>query len=196
MPGPAEPGKGMAITALVLSIFGCTCIGALVAIPLAIVVLVRSKGGQNHGKGLAIAALIISVVSLIAVAVGGYFLYDYGKDLKDVNDLKTGDCITAKGLSDENADSVTEIRTVGCSSKHDGEVLATSSVTADQAGDIELIDPQAICLPLLEAAGKTGLLTEEINVTALTPGEPDTGDNIACVGYTVDGSDLTSKLGS
>ena len=86
MPGPAEPGKGMAITALILSILGCTCIGALIAIPLAIVVLVRSRSGQNHGKGLAIAALIISVISLIAVAVGGYFLYDYAKDFKDVDE--------------------------------------------------------------------------------------------------------------
>ena len=90
MPGPAEPSKGMAITALILSILGCTCIGALVAIPLAIVVLVRSKDGRNHGKGLAIAAMIISVISLISVAIGGYFLYDYAKDLKDVDDLKAG----------------------------------------------------------------------------------------------------------
>ena len=28
MPGPAEPSKGMAITALILSFLGCTCVGA------------------------------------------------------------------------------------------------------------------------------------------------------------------------
>ena len=76
----------MAITALILSILGCTCIGALVAIPLAIVVLVRGRDGRNHGKGLAIAALIISVLSLIGVAIGGYFVYDYAKDFKDVDE--------------------------------------------------------------------------------------------------------------
>ncbi len=53
----------MAIGALIASILGCTCIGVLVAVPLAIVVLVRSRGGQNHGKGLAIAALVISLLS-------------------------------------------------------------------------------------------------------------------------------------
>ena len=114
MPGPAEPSKGMAITALIMSILGCTCIGALVAIPLAIVVLVRSKDGRNHGKGLAIAAIIISVISLISVAIGGYFLYDYAKDLKDVDDLKAGQCITANGLTDESETGVTQIKSVGC----------------------------------------------------------------------------------
>ena len=134
MPGPAQPGKGMAITALIASILGCTCIGILVAVPLAIIVLVRSRGGQNHGKGLAIAALVISLVSAIGLGLGGYQLYDYAKDFKSVDDLSAGTCITAKGLTDESASGVTEIRSVGCTAKHDGEVLSTSTLTADEAG--------------------------------------------------------------
>jgi hypothetical protein len=198
MPGPAEPSKGMAITALVLSILGCTCIGALVAIPLAIVVLVRGRDGRNHGKGLAIAALIISVISLIGVAVGGYFLYDYAKDLKDVESLKTGDCITAKGLTDKTETGVTQIRSVGCSDKHDGEVLSTGTLTADEAASYGETSPVAICTPSVTEAGSVDLLADpELVLIALTQdSSPASGDKLVCVIANADGSKLTSKLGS
>jgi uncharacterized protein DUF4190 len=191
-PQPEQAGKGMAIAALVVSFFGCTCIGALVAIPLAIVVLVRGKDGRNHGKGLAIAALIISILSLLA-GIGLAVAVNYVGQFKDVNDLKTGQCITAKGLTDDDAESVTEIKTVSCSSKHDGEILTTQKLTADEAasyGDTDL------CGPALEAAGKSELVTEDITVTALAAADPSKGDNVACVAYHADGSKLTGKLGS
>jgi hypothetical protein len=196
MTGPPQPGKGMAIAALVIGIFGCTIIGFLVAIPLAIIVLVRSRGGQNHGKGLAITAIIVSVISLAITVVGGIALGIYVNGLTDVNDLKPGDCITANGLTDAKADTIDTIRTVECTEKHDGEVLATTEVTAELADDFSQMDPQATCAPAIEAAGKTALVNEDINVTALTVPDPDAGDNIACVAYRVDGKSLTSKLGS
>jgi hypothetical protein len=198
MPGPAEPSKGMAITALILSILGCTCIGALVAIPLAIIVLVRSKDGRNHGKGLAIAALIISVISLVGAAIGTYFLYDYAKDFKNVDDLKAGQCITAKGLTDESQTGVTQIKSVGCSSRHDGEVLSTSSLTAAEADSYGETSPVAICTPSVTAAGSVDLLTDpELVLIALTSdSSPASGDKLVCVIANADGSKLTSKLGS
>ena len=147
MPGPAEPGKGMAITALVLSILGCTCIAVLVAIPLAIVVLVRGRDGQDRGKGMAIAALVISVITDHRGVVGGYGVYDYAKDFKDVEDLKAGNCITAKGLTDESETGVTQIRSVGCSEKHDGEVLSTASLTSAEADSYGETRPSTICTP-------------------------------------------------
>jgi hypothetical protein len=198
MPGPAEPSKGMAITALVLSILGCTCIGALVAIPLAIVVLVRGKDGRNHGKGLAIAALIISVLSLIGVAIGGYFVYDYAKDFKDVDSLTAGDCFTAKGLTDESQTGVTQIRSVGCSTKHDGQVLSTGSLTADQAASYGETSPVDICTPSVTEAGNVDLLSDpDLVLIALTQdSSPASGDKLVCVIANADGSKLTSKLGS
>ena len=42
-------------------------------------------------------------------------LLNYASQFKSVNDLKAGQCITAKGLTDASADSVTEIKTVSCS---------------------------------------------------------------------------------
>jgi hypothetical protein len=198
MPGPAEPGKGMAIAALVLSILGCTCIAILVAIPLAIVALVRGRSGRAGGKGMAIAALVISGVYIIGWAVGGYFLVDWAKDFKDVDDLKAGQCITAKGLTDESDSGVTQIRSVGCSEKHDGEVLATSTLTADQASAYGETDPIAVCTPSVTEAGSADLLSNpELGMIALTQDEkPSSGDKLICVVANADGSKLTSKLGS
>ena len=194
-PATNEAGKGLAITALIASFFGCTCIGALVAIPLAIVVLMRGKDGRNHGKGMAIAALVISVLSLL-IGVGIAIAINYASQFEGVNDLKAGQCITATGLTDESADSVTEIKSVSCSDSHDGEVLATVELTADQADNYTDTQSEEICAPAIEAAGKTALLTPDITVTALTVAEPAEGDNVACVAYHVDGSNMTGKLGS
>lgn len=59
---PPPPGSaankpaGMAWAAFILSIFGCLCLPAIPAFILALIVLIKDKGG----KGLAIAALVIS----------------------------------------------------------------------------------------------------------------------------------------
>jgi hypothetical protein len=193
---PAEPGKGMAIAALVLAILGCTCITLLVAVPLAIIVLLRGRDGRNHGKGLAIAALVISALYVIGGVIGGAAVYNYAKDLKGPNDLKAGDCITAHGLNDTKADTIDTIKTVSCSDDHDGEVLATTTVTAELAKDFSQMDPDTTCRQAIDAAGKTPLLTEDLAVTALTVTDPQEGDMIACVAYNADGSKLTGRLGS
>jgi hypothetical protein len=190
---PNEPGKGMAITALVLS---CLCCLAVPGMILAVIVLVRSRDGRNRGKGLAIAALVIGTLSLIATVAAGVGVAKYVNGLADVNDLGPGDCITANGLTDDNSETIDTIRTVKCSEKHDGEVLATTKVTAELAKDFSKMDPQTTCAPAIEAAGKTALMTEDVNVTALSVTDPKAGDNIACVAYNADGSKLTSKLGS
>jgi heme/copper-type cytochrome/quinol oxidase subunit 2 len=192
-PATDAPGKGLAITALILSFICCLDVIGMI---LAIVVLVQSRDGRDRGKGLAILALVIGAITLIITVVLVVLGVNYAKDVKSVNDLKAGDCITAKGLTDENSDSIDTIRTVSCSDKHDGEVLATTDVTADLAKDFSQLDPQATCGPAIEAAGKTALIGEDVNVTALTVADPKKGDNIACVAYHADGSKLTSKLGS
>ncbi len=194
--GSEEPSKGLAIGALILSFLACTLLLAIPAIIMAIVVLLKGRDGRNHGKGLAIAALIISAISVIGTIVGGGALYNYASQFESVNDLKTGQCITAKGLTDENADSVTEIKSVSCSSSHDGEVLATVELTADQAESYTDTQSEDICGPAIEAEGKTALLTADITVTALTVADPAKGDNVACVAYHADGSKLTGKIGS
>jgi hypothetical protein len=195
MPGPAQPGKGMAIAALILSFICCLDV---VGIILAIVVLVRSRDGQDRGKGLAIAALIVGVITLVITVVGSVAGFNYVKDFKDIESLKVGDCITAKGLTDESETGVTQIRSVGCSDKHDGEVLSTASLTADEAGSYGETSPVAICTPSVTEAGSVDLLADpELVLVALTQdSSPTSGDKLVCVIANADGSDLTSKLGS
>jgi preprotein translocase subunit Sss1 len=195
-PGGDEPSKALAITALVLSFFGCVVIGALIAIPMAIIVLLRGRDGRNHGKGLAIAAIILSVLTLAVPVVAVVAGVSYVNGLTDVNDLEEGDCLDADGLTDSASDTVTDIEKVSCSEDHDGEVLATDEVTAEQADDAASIDTTAVCAPAIEAAGKSAVVTDGIQVTALTVAEPEEGDTIACIAYNADGSELTSRLGS
>jgi len=198
MPGASEPGKGMAIGAVILAVLGCACISIPVAIVLAIIVLVRSRGGQNHGKGLAIVALVLSVLWTLAWIIGGYFAYDYAKDFKTVEDLSQGDCITAKGLTDESATGVSAIKSVGCSTKHDGEVLAVHKMSADEASAFSDTSPLDLCAPPVTEAGSADLLTnQDLVIIALTQdSSPSSGDQLACVIANADGSKLTSKLGS
>ena len=195
MPGPAEPSKGMAIAALILSFICCLDV---VGIILAIVVLMKSRDGRNHGKGLAIAALIIGVITLVITVVGGVAGYNYVKDLKDVESLKAGDCFTAKGLTDESESGVEQIRAVGCSDEHDGEVLSTAKLTADEADSYGETSPVAICTPSVTEAGSVDLLADpELVLIALTQdSSPSSGDKLVCVIANTDGSKLTSKLGS
>lgn len=199
LPGPparAEAGKGMAITALVLSILGCSCISLLAAIPLAITVLVRGRDGRNHGKGMAIAALVISVIYIVGWAIGGAAVYYFAKDLKSVNDLEVGDCINADSLTDTNADEVSAIRTVDCSDKHDGEVASTVTLTSETAnGDASAL--QALCLSQI-GDGYTAVVadTQTYTVVALAPVNPSPGDTDACIVSRADGSKLTGRLGS
>ncbi len=46
------------------------------------------------------------------------------------------------------------------------------------------------------AAGKDSLISETVVYTALSVPDPEAGDQVACIAYNADGSDLTSKLGS
>jgi hypothetical protein len=189
-----KPGKGMAIAALVISFFGCVVLGAIIAIPLAIIVLVRSRDGVNRGKGLAIAAIVVSLLTLAIPVVAVVAGVSYVSGLTDVSDLTAGDCVNADGLTDAKSKSVTNIKTVSCSDTHDGEVLATVKLTADQATNYADTPISEICGPAIEAAGKTAVITDTVIYTALTVENPKEGDKAACVAYSSDGSKLTGRL--
>ena len=49
---------------------------------------------------------------------------------------------------------------MGCSSRHDGEVLSTSSLTAAEADSYGETSPVAICTPSVTEAGSVDLLTD------------------------------------
>jgi hypothetical protein len=190
MPGGAvdDPGKGMAIAALVSSLICCTPVGFV----LALVVLRRSRDGRNHGKGLAIAALIISVLFSLGIALGAYGLSQVDwDDLNPVSSLSEGDCFNAEGLDDEDADFVTGITEVDCDDRHDAEVIASTDLTADQAEAYEL--DNSLCDQLVTEAGFAP--TVDLGLTSLTVNDsPNAGDRLACVAYNLDGSKLDAPL--
>ena len=185
-----QPSKGMAIASLLLSLIGCTIIAGIASIVLAVMVLRKGKDGRDHGKGFAIAGLIISTLSILAVVGLIAFGVVLGSSLKDVNDLKTGDCVNINGFENEEFDSL-EIKE--CSEPHDAEVLATVELTADQASAYDETGGSDLCnaaLPTEELADAENL--ELLFLTDLA--EPKTGDTLACLVRNADGSKLTGKL--
>ena len=185
-----QPSKGMAIASLLLSLIACTIIAGIVSIVLGVIVLRKGKDGRDHGKGFAIAGLIISTLSILAMVALVVFGVVVGSSLKDVNDLKTGDCVNINGFNDEEFDSL-EIKE--CSEEHDAEVLATVKLSADQASGYDETRGSDLCneaLPTeeLPAADNRELLF----LTDLA--EPKSGDTLACVAQAADGSKLTGKL--
>ena len=192
-PGGMEPpqgkGKGMAIAALVLAFIPCG-LTTLVSLVLAIVVLVK-KGG---GKGLAIAAIVIDiivVILLIGLVAAGVILGG-----ESVDSLKKGDCITAKGL-DPSEGAVSQIKKVGCSESHDGEVLATVTLTGDDASGFGDDSSNTLCDEAIAFTDEelNTFVTEGYNYIGLTQVvDPESGDKLACVAFAEDGSKLTEAL--
>ena len=84
-----------------------------------------------------------------------------------------------------------------CSASHDGEVLATATLTADEADSYGETSPVDICTPSVTEAGSVDLLADpELVLIALTQdASPASGDKLVCVIANADGSKLTSKLG-
>jgi hypothetical protein len=185
-----QPSKGMAIAALLLSLIGCTVIAGIASIVLAIMVIRKGKDGRNHGKGFAIAAIIISVLSMLVALSLVVFGVVVGSSLKDVNDLKTGDCVNINGFKGEE---FTSLETVKCAEKHDAEVLATVKLSASQTSGYEASRGSDLCNEALpEADRPTGDNYELLFLTDLA--KPKTGDTLACLVQAADGTKLTGKV--
>ena len=189
-----EPSKAMAITSLVLSFISCTVLAGIVSIVLAIIVLMRGKDGRNHGKGFAIAGLIISIIGIVGAIAAIVLGVLIGNSIVAVNDLKAGQCITADGLTSDD-DTVTDIATVECSEPHDGEVLATKTLSAEEAEGYGDETSNQLCVEAVTEAGKFDVLSEQVNFIGLTQTlTPDGGDKLACVAFNTDGSKLEGRL--
>jgi hypothetical protein len=190
-PMTPQPSKGMAITSLVLSFIGCTVIAGIVSIVLAVVVLRKSKDGQDHGKGFAIAGLIISILSILLVVALVVLGVVAGSTTKNVNDLTTGDCININGLKGDE-ETFDSLEAAECAKEHDAEVLATVKLTSDQASVYPETGGSDLCntaLPIEERPTSDNL--EFLFLTDLE--KPKSGDTVACLVRSADGSKLTGK---
>jgi hypothetical protein len=137
--GQPPKGSGLAVTALVFSVVG----GIVVAIPLAIVSLVRSRTRPHRGRWVAVAALAVSgewllvgavalLAAILAVQPGHVmaataFSASAGPSGQPATasseigfaDLRVGDCVESR--PGPSADSLTR---VFCTVAHELEVIA------------------------------------------------------------------------
>lgn len=192
-PGGPEPekGKGMAIAALVLALIPCG-LTTIISLVLAIVVLVK-KGG---GKGLAIAAIVIDVlvfILLIGLVVAGVILGG-----ESVDSLEEGQCVTAEGLNSNTDEDVSQIKVVSCSTAHDGQVLATVSLSSDEADSFGDETANTLCDEAIAFTDEelASFVSEGYNYIGLTQSaEPSSGDRLACIAFAGDGSSINEKIG-
>lgn len=187
-PGHDQPSKGMAIAALVLSFLACTVVAGIVSIVLAIIVLIRGKDGRNHGKGLAIGAIVVSVIVLIGTVIAIVAIARVVNE-QSISNLETGECFNADDLTDETADNIGFIDKVSCTEAHDGEVMFTGSLTAEEA-EAFLIRGYN-CTPEVEPE----VLSEHLVFGIVGGDDPEAGDAVACIAIRLDGEKLTEKIG-
>lgn len=184
---PPPGGKGLAIAALVLA-FLPLCLTQVAAFVMGIVVLTSRRAG----RGLAIAAIVVSLVMVGVLLVLG--LAGLGSVAeRSLVDLEEGQCIDAEGLG--GGQEVDRIEVVSCSDPHFGEVLAAAELSADEAERYEAASVGDVCGPYVSQE-ELAALPPGVAVTSLTRSpDPDPGDILLCVAYSVDGSELTEPLG-
>ena len=130
-PNAGAPSKALAITALVLALFGFFVLTAIAAVVLAIIVLVRSRDGRRHGKGMAITALIICVLWVVGAVIAIVAVVntqperDSSGQVVDggwvlVNSIRVGDCL----LEEPGASAQLTVEVVPCSEPHREEAYA------------------------------------------------------------------------
>lgn len=184
-PGEQAQSKGLAIAALVLALIACV-IPNLISLVLAIIVLVKRKGG----KGLAIAAIVIDIIVLIVwvalFAAGGLWLVN---NVVTVDNAKVGQCVsTDTGDSDEVGLLKQE-----CGEPHDAEVIVTGDLTADEV-TLYGTDPGQICIDRYTGEGKdvNALPGDTVNILTmdLSPAE---GETFVCIVENGDGTKLAAK---
>ena len=191
-----QPPKtdGVSIASFVLSLLCCT---GLIGLILGFVGLSRTKNGQRKGRGFAIAGIVLGILSVL-LAIGGVVIVATGVLGERINDLKDGQCLTGNGLDKSADEGVSGIHVVDCTDEHDAQVIATKTLSSEEADDFEYGNQSQIvdyCTPMLDS-GEAGLLLDpKYYVIALTQEKtPSSGDKIVCVITLADGGSLDEKL--
>lgn len=195
-----KPSKAMAIVALILALLVCVpFLTAVIALVLGVIVLVRSTDAVNRGKGLAVAAIVIAVLAIVGwaafiAAIKGGVFEDVFDDFLPVENLSTGECITATNLADPNEAFVGDITEVPCTEPHDGEVLTTITLTQDDARDYDA-QSTSLCADTQSDPDIAAKLTPDLGYFGLTDSvDPNAGDNLACIAFRTDGQKLDAPL--
>ncbi|MEU4997342.1 DUF4190 domain-containing protein [Streptomyces sp. NPDC021622] len=135
-PYSRPPVNGFAIASLVL---GILCFLPAVGLILGLIALAQISKKGERGKGMAIAGSILSVVGIVllvlAVATGGArdFVEGFKEAARESRNssafpIDKGECFNVPDSDLEGAQYAFEIDEVPCSSRHDGEVIASVRV--------------------------------------------------------------------
>lgn len=184
------PSKGMAIGALVSSFLCCLPVGLV----LGIIVLRRGRDGRDHGKGLAIAAIVVNVLVMLASLVLVVVAVVAGSQIRAVDDLQPGDCISGDGLRGDAA-SFSSLTEEDCAEPHDAEVMGTFVLTSQDLEDHPDSDYGDLCDEAVadDPDRAEATLRDDVSLLVIYDGE-EPGDTVACLALAADGGQLDEPL--
>jgi len=195
------PGtNGMAIAALVVSIFGGPGLGSILGLAFGITALDHIKRQPQKGRGLALAAVIISSITAViaAVILIPVIIEDVkneaaGADSVQPAALKAGDCI--RTLDESSA--IYDLPVVPCTQPHEAEVYHVFTLpdgdypgqaAVEQAGDAQ-------CDAAFESYNTEA--NADLGISYLYPRSQDWSRDkgITCIAISTDGTRTTSMTG-
>lgn len=184
---PAGGSSLMAKLALVLALLSCG-ITNLVSTVLAVIVLRR----RLPGRGLAIAALVYNAVFAGVLIVGAILLTSVVNTPR-LDDLETGDCLNSDRLTKRHW--VTPFDRVECAKPHDGEVLATMTLTGAEAESFEAASAtKKHCTPKVNSGAWTKRPRGVVLQAFAEKSVPEAGDTLVCIAFYGDGRQLSGDL--
>lgn len=205
-----KTGKsGLAIAALLVAIL-LPLVGFFIAVPLAIVALVKMSKSRQTGKWFAISGIVISVLYWVGFVLLVVFVLTSTakrdsngviteKGRLDFGDIRVGDCVDIADLSGDSEIGVFDLQGVPCSDAHNAEAGGIVDVAgSDFPGDSALKEKSRACIAKFHEyvgdADKSTLLPYPVYPTeGIWDG--DNGHRIVCFITQDDFSDTNSPIG-
>lgn len=147
---PVGGWSGLAIAAFVVGLV-VPLLGLLIAVPLAIVAIVKIGSSRLRGKWLAIAGIVLSVlwwvgfIVLVVYVEGQAAHRDSAERIDeagsiDFGDIRAGDCVVVPGAKGGTVDA-TELEGVPCDVTHNAEAVSIIGIEGtDYPGEAEIQD--------------------------------------------------------
>lgn len=205
-----DPGwSGLAIAALIIAVL-LPCLGLLVAVPLAIVALVKIGKSGERGKGLAISAIVIAAlwvgatVALVAWVATSQAERDESGEIVEAGrigfgDIRGGDCVSIPDLSAASDVDVFELEGVPCADEHNAEAAGVILIEGDDYPGQTVLEQRAgqecrqTAQNYLGSASPTGLQPYYL-VPTESVWDDEGGHRVVCFIAQVDFSDTTGSV--
>lgn len=207
--GP-PPVSGLAVAALIVGLV-LPCLGLFIAVPLAIVALVRISKGRNTGKWLAIGGIVAAVLWLVGFIVLAVVLEGQKAERDDAGhivkagtlaygDIRVGDCLVIPSAGEGIDADPSEIKGTPCDEAHNAQSVGVFSYGVDKGypgGDQLQDDSEQTCVaaatPYVRANRDADLMSYRV-IPNESVWDSDGGDRVVCFVTNTDFSDLTSEV--